>query len=88
VLPAPVAGAAIPAPQDVLVASVSIDLSTSAGYPYFRSWYYTVNRSGKLTVNDFSPLTQTPPRNVTYSAQLGVTAEVRSIRANEFKVPS
>jgi hypothetical protein len=85
--PTSTSSAATP-PQDVQSASLSIQVQSTAGYPYFRSWYYTVSGSGELTVNGFSGLTQSTPQHVLFSATVGVTAEVRSIRANEFKVPS
>jgi Tfp pilus assembly protein PilN len=75
-------------PQDVQTASLAIQVSTTIGYPYFRSWYSNVSGSGTLTVNQFGALTQGTPKHVEFSATVGVTAEVRSIRANEFEVPS
>jgi type IV pilus assembly protein PilM len=75
-------------PAQTQIATVSISLATVAGYTYFRNWYYSVSGSGKLTVNGFSGLTKANTTNVTYSATIGVTGEITSIRANEFKVPA
>jgi len=69
------------------IATVSVSLSTHSGYAYFHNWYYSIRDSGKLTVNGFSGLTKATTSNVTYTATIGVTGEVTSIRANEFKVP-
>ena len=74
-------------PQDVETASVMIQMLSSTGYPYFSRWYYRVNGSEKLSVAEFSGLTQGLPKHVDYSATLWVTQELRSIRYNEFKVP-
>jgi type IV pilus assembly protein PilM len=76
-----------PSPAATQIASLSITLLAQSGYPYFHSWYYRVDGSGKLTVNGFSGITQTGTTNVTFTATVGVTGEVVSIRANEFKVP-
>jgi len=77
-----------PPPQDVQTASLAITLASPTGYTYFHSWYYSILGSGKLTVNGFSGISQVTTKHVTFSATVGVTAEVKSIRANEFKVPS
>ena len=67
-------------PAQTQIATVSISLATVAGYTYFRNWYYSVSGSGKLTVNGFSGLTKANTTNVTYSATIGVTGEITSIR--------
>lgn len=92
-LPVPVATPGDPTPppsppQDVQTASLTIQMESTAGYPYFRSWYFSVSGSGKLTVNQFSGITQSTLKHVIFSATVGVTQEVRSIRAHEFEVPS
>jgi type IV pilus assembly protein PilM len=87
-VPTPVAGAPALTPAEIQIASVNISLGSPTGYTYFRSWYYSINGSGKLTVNAFSGITQIATRQVTFTATVGVTAEVTSIRANEFKVPA
>ena len=74
-------------PAETQIASLSISLQSPTGYTYFRSWYYTVVGSGKLTVNGFSGITEATTKQVTFTATVGVTAEVISIRANEFEVP-
>jgi hypothetical protein len=84
---APVAGAPALTPSEIQIATVNISLGSPTGYTYFRSWYYSINGSGKLTVNAFSGITQIATKQVTFTATVGVTAEVTSIRANEFKVP-
>ena len=61
-------------PQDVETASVMIQMLSSTGYPYFSRWYYRVNGSEKLSVAEFSGLTQGTPKHVDYSATLWVTA--------------
>ena len=76
-----------PPPSAVQIATLSISLQSPTGYPYFRSWYYSVNGSGKLTVNGFSGISKVASTQVTFTATVGVTGEVTSIRANEFKVP-
>ena len=98
-VPRPVAGTAgksapTPPPSAIQIASLSISLLSPTGYTYFHSWYYSVDGSGKLTVNAFSGITQTgassassASSNVTFTATVGVTGEVTSIRANEFQVP-
>jgi type IV pilus assembly protein PilM len=75
------------APDQIQIASISISIQSAAGYPYFRNWYYAVSDSGKLTVNAFSGLSETTPGQVNFTATEGVTAEITSIRANEFEVP-
>ncbi len=88
---APVAGApAAPVlpPYEVQRATVAISLISPTGYTYFHTWYYTVNFSKELTVNGFSGITQGSSKQVNFSATVGVTAELRSIRADEFKVPA
>jgi len=75
-------------PAETQIASVNISLGSPTGYTYFRSWYYSVNGSGKLTVNAFSGITQVGTKQVSFTATVGVTAEVTSIRASEFKVPA
>jgi type IV pilus assembly protein PilM len=75
-------------PAETQIASVSISLGSPTGYTYFRSWYYSINGSGKLTVNAFSGITQVGTKQVSFTATVGVTAEVTSIRASEFKVPA
>lgn len=78
-----------PSPAETQIASLSVTLQSASGYPYFHSWYYQVDGSGKLTVNGFSGITQTSgASSVTFTATVGVTGEVTSIRANEFKVTS
>ena len=87
---APTAGAPAPpplTPAETQIAAVNISLQSPTGYPYFRSWYYSVSGSGKLTVNGFSGITQAAAKQVTFTATVGVTGEVTSVRANEFKVP-
>ena len=74
-------------PQDVETASVMIQVLSSTGYPYFSRWYYEVNGSGNLSVDQYSGLTQSTPKHVDFGATLWVTEELRSPRANEFKVP-
>ncbi|MGO9332470.1 MAG: pilus assembly protein PilM [Acidimicrobiales bacterium] len=74
-------------PAEIQIATVSISLSSPTGYTYFHSWYYSINGSGKLTVNGFSGITQVGTKQVTFTATVGVTAEVTSIRHNKFKVP-
>src|ERR1019366_4273775 len=98
-VPRPVAGTAgksapTPPPSAIQIASLSISLLSPTGYTYFHSWYYSVDGSGKLTVNAFGGITQTgacsassASSNVTFTATVGVTGEVTSIRANEFQVP-
>jgi Tfp pilus assembly protein PilN len=88
------AGASAPSPSAIQIASLSISLLSPTGYTYFHNWYYSVDGSGKLTVNAFSGISQTgtssassPSSNVTFTATVGVTGEVTSVRANEFKVP-
>jgi Tfp pilus assembly protein PilN len=88
---APLKGQPTPAPlapSQIQTATVAISLEAPAGYTYFHTWYYTVNFSKELTVNGFSGLTQGTSKQVNFSATVGVTAELHSIRANEFKVPS
>jgi type IV pilus assembly protein PilM len=75
------------APDEIQIASLSLSIESAPGYPYFRNWYYTVSGSGNLTVNGFSGLTRAPTGQVTFTSTVGVTAEVTSIRANEFEVP-
>ena len=90
---APVAATAgtVPAapltPAETQIASLSISLQSPTGYTYFHSWYYSIGGSGKLTVNGFSGISQATAKQVNFTATVGVTAEVTSIRANEFKVP-
>jgi type IV pilus assembly protein PilM len=72
----------------IQIASLNISLQSPTGYTYFHNWYYTVDGSGKLTVNAFSGITQVASTSVTFTATVGVTAEVTSVRANEFKVTS
>ena len=86
-VPTPTAGTPPLTPSEIQIATVSISLASPTGYPYFRSWYYSVNGSGKLTVNGFSGITQVGTKQVTYTATVGVTAEVTSIRYNKFQVP-
>ena len=83
-------GKAIPtvSPAETQIATVDISLTAQSGYTYFHNWYDSVRNSGKLTVDAFSGLTKATSSNVTYTATVGVTGEVTSIRANEFKVPS
>ena len=89
VLPAtPTPGVPPLTPSEIQTAALSISLQSPTGYTYFRSWYYSIDGSGKLTVNGFSGITQVATKHVTFSATVGVTAEVTSIRANEFKVPA
>jgi len=76
-----------PPPSAVQIATIDMSLQTPTGYPYFKSWYFSINGSGKLTVNGFSGLTKLGSSQVTYTATVGVTGEITSIRANEFKVP-
>jgi type IV pilus assembly protein PilM len=75
------------APSATQIASLSLSLSAESGYPYFRSWYYSINGSGTLTVNGFTGISQVATRQIGYSATVGVTAEVTSPRAKEFQVP-
>jgi len=75
------------APSATQIASLSISLSAESGYPYFRSWYYSVDGSGTLTVNGFTGISQVATRQISYSATVGVTGEVTSPRAKEFQVP-
>jgi Tfp pilus assembly protein PilN len=82
------APAAPAAPAATQIASLNISLQSPTGYTYFHSWYFAINGSKKLTVNGFSGITQAAAKQVTFSATVGVTAEIPSIRANEFKVPS
>ena len=84
----PTAGAPALTPSEIQTATVNISLTSPTGYTYFRSWYYSVNGSGKLTVNAFSGITQVATKQVTFTSTVGVTAEVTSPRANEFKVPA
>jgi len=84
----PTPGAPALTPSEIQTASLSISLGSPTGYTYFRSWYYSINDSGKLTVNAFSGITQIASKQVTFTATVGVTAEVTSPRANEFKVPA
>ena len=84
----PTAGAPALTPSEIQTATVNISLTSPTGYTYFRSWYYSVNGSGKLTVNAFSGITQVATKHVTFTSTVGVTAEVSSPRANEFKVPA
>ena len=84
----PTAGAPALTPSEIQTATVNISLTSPTGYTYFRSWYYSVNGSGKLTVNAFSGITQVATKHVTFTSTVGVTAEVTSPRANEFKVPA
>ncbi len=87
---APTAGAPAPpplTPAETQIATVNISLQSPTGYTYFHSWYYSVSGSGKLTVNGFSGISQAAAKQVTFSATVGVTGDVVSIRANEFKVP-
>ncbi len=86
-VPTPTAGTPPLTPSEIQIATVSISLASPTGYPYFRSWYYSVNGSGKLTVNGFSGITQVGTKQVTYTATVGVTAEITSIRYNKFQVP-
>ncbi len=86
-VPTPTAGTPALTPSEIQIATVSISLSSPTGYTYFRSWYYSINGSGKLTVNGFSGITQVGTKQVTYTAIVGVTAEVTSIRYNKFQVP-
>ena len=88
---APTTGASAPtplAPSAIQIAALSIGLDSPSGYTYFHNWYFSVAGSGKLTVNQFSGISRSGTRSVTFSATVGVTAELRSIRINEFKVPS
>jgi type IV pilus assembly protein PilM len=82
------ASAPVLSPAETQIASINISLGSPTGYTYFRSWYYTINDSGKLTVNAFSGITQIGTKQVSFTATVGVTAEVTSIRATEFKVPA
>ena len=75
------------APSATQIASLSLTLSAESGYPYFRSWYYSINGSGTLTVNGFTGISQVATRQIGYSATVGVTAEVTSPRRKEFQVP-
>jgi type IV pilus assembly protein PilM len=84
----PTAGAPALTPSEIQTATVNISLTSPTGYTYFRSWYYSINGSGKLTVNAFSGITQVATKHVTFTSTVGVTAEVTSPRANEFKVPA
>jgi type IV pilus assembly protein PilM len=85
--PPPVSAAVRLTPSETQIAALSISLQSPTGYTYFRSWYYSVSGSGKLTVNGFSGISQAAAKQVSFSATLGVTAEVTSIRVDEFKVP-
>jgi type IV pilus assembly protein PilM len=73
--------------SETQIASVDTSLQSPSGYPYFHSWYDSVSGSHKLTVNGFGGITQVASSQVTFTATVGVTAEVTSIRANEFQVP-
>ena len=75
-------------PAETQIASVNISLESPTGYTYFRNWYYSINGSQKLTVNAFSGITKVGTKQVSFTATVGVTAEVTSIRASEFKVPA
>jgi len=75
-------------PAETQIAALAIGLTSPTGYTYFDSWYLSVTGSRALTVNGFSGVTQVKTKQVTFSATVGVTAEVVSIRANEFRVPS
>lgn len=75
-------------PAATQIASLSLSLQSPTGYTYFHNWYFAINGSGKLTVNGFSGITEAAAKQVTFSATVGVTGEVTSVRANEFKVPS
>jgi type IV pilus assembly protein PilM len=83
----PVAGEPVLTPAETQIASVNISLASPTGYSYFRSWYYSISGSGKLTVNAFSGISQVATKQVSFTSTVGVTAEVTSIRADEFKVP-
>jgi type IV pilus assembly protein PilM len=88
---APTTGGAAPPPlppSAIQIASLAIGLVSPTGYTYFHNWYFSVTGSGKLTVNQYSGISKSGTRSVTFTASVGVTAEVRSIRINEFKVPS
>jgi type IV pilus assembly protein PilM len=87
-VPTPTAGTPALTPSQIQTASINISLTSPSGYTYFRSWYYSINGSGTLTVNAFSGITQVTTRHVNFTATVGVTAEVTSVRANEFKVPA
>ncbi len=80
-------GATVLAPSATQIATLGISLQSPAGYTYFRSWYYSIGGSGKLTVNAFSGIAQAAAKQINFSATLGVTAEVTSIRSSEFQVP-
>ncbi len=66
-------------PAAVQIASVSISLQSPSGYPYFRNWYYSINGSGKLTVNGFSGISQVA------SKQIGYQRHSRSHRRSRFR---
>jgi type IV pilus assembly protein PilM len=87
-IPATTAGTPALTPSQIQTASINISLTSPTGYTYFRNWYYSINGSGTLTVNAFSGITQVTTKEVNFTATVGVTAEVTSIRANEFKVPA
>ena len=74
-------------PAETQIAALNISLASPTGYTYFHSWYYRVTGSQKLTVNAFSGISRTNSSTVTFTATVGVTGEVTSVRANEFKVP-
>ena len=74
-------------PAETQIAALNISLVSPTGYTYFHNWYYRVTGSQKLTVNAFSGISRTNSSTVTFTATVGVTGEVTSVRANEFKVP-
>jgi len=76
-----------PTPAETQIANLDISLESPTGYTYFRNWYYSITGSGKLTVIGFSGITQAATKQVTFTATVGVTGEVTSVRANEFQVP-
>jgi type IV pilus assembly protein PilM len=80
-------GTTVLPPSATQIATLGISLQSPTGYTYFRSWYYSVGGSGKLTVNGFSGLSKAAATQVNFSATLGVTGEVTSIRSTEFQVP-
>ena len=80
-------GTTVLPPSATQIATLGISLQSPTGYTYFRSWYYSVGGSGKLTVNGFSGLSKAAATQVNFSATLGVTAEITSIRSTEFQVP-
>jgi hypothetical protein len=80
-------GTTVLPPSATQIATLGISLQSPTGYTYFRSWYYSVGGSGKLTVNGFSGLSKAAATQVSFSATLGVTAEITSIRSTEFQVP-